>query len=219
MIKICCCTRRESPEETDLYKSLQKVMCKSELSWEFITSNSNGLSYNYNNFINKNIDKANDDDIFMFIHDDVIIEDIYFEDKLLKGHFDYRYDILGVAGCEAFEVEHPVIWNKKNLVGYVIHEQCGVRWATNFGKTPRQSLIVDGVLISCTAKILKNPIARFDEQFNFHFYDLDFCLTGTQKCSAIIGVVPINIVHKSIGDWTKNAEWQENEPKFIQKWR
>ena len=48
---------------------------------------------------------------------------------------------------------------------------------------------------------------RFDEQFDFHFYDLDFCRQAELK-GMTMGTWPISVVHESGGAYGKPA-WRE----------
>ena len=58
----------------------------------------------------------------------------------------------------------------------------------------------------------------FDENIsNFHFYDIDFCLSAHKK-KITMGTVPIWVTHNSIGDWTKSEDWKTGAEKFIKKW-
>jgi hypothetical protein len=56
----------------------------------------------------------------------------------------------------------------------------------------------------------------FDNKFDFHFYDLDFCLSCT-KNSLRIGTWPIWVVHYGKGAYG-SPEWEEEATVFRQKW-
>jgi hypothetical protein len=53
----------------------------------------------------------------------------------------------------------------------------------------------------------------FDERFDFHFYDLAFCMKANEKQVAC-GVLPIRVVHSGLGDSMLTKEWEEANNKF-----
>jgi hypothetical protein len=57
---------------------------------------------------------------------------------------------------------------------------------------------------------------RFDEQFDFHFYDLDFCLTA-REAGLTIGTEAVWVIHEGLGEWDV-PEWHANEERFMKKW-
>ena len=58
--------------------------------------------------------------------------------------------------------------------------------------------------------------ARFDEQFSFHFYDMDFCRQCEQK-GLRMGTWPISVIHQSGGSFGSLA-WQAARVRYLQKW-
>ena len=57
---------------------------------------------------------------------------------------------------------------------------------------------------------------RFDERFDFHFYDLDFCRTARAN-GLRLGTFPLAVTHRSAGGFGSPA-WQENAERYLEKW-
>ena len=57
---------------------------------------------------------------------------------------------------------------------------------------------------------------RFDPQFKFHFYDLDFC-RSCEKAGLSMGTWPIDIMHASGGVFRSDA-WNEARELYFRKW-
>jgi hypothetical protein len=58
---------------------------------------------------------------------------------------------------------------------------------------------------------------KFDPQFKFHFYDLDFCRQAA-ILNLIMGTVAISVVHGSINkEYT--AEWHDSYALYLKKWK
>src|SRR6266851_3268613 len=60
----------------------------------------------------------------------------------------------------------------------------------NFGETPVPCGLLDGLFLAVNTEHVLRSGARFDSQFMFHFYDLDFCRTSRQK-GLSLGTWPI----------------------------
>lgn len=179
-----------------------------------------GLSFCYNQILK---DPSNQDKIALFVHDDVIIDDMFLYEKLI----DSPYSITGLAGTTTFNPnEEKLAWHlcspKSNYVGEVAHifvDKNGnpSTWTTVFGKTQSRALMIDGLFISCKIKDLVEANLEFDEDFKFHFYDMAFCLRANKqkvKC----GVLPIKVTHYGLGDSLHSSEWIQSNLKFKEKY-
>ena len=58
---------------------------------------------------------------------------------------------------------------------------------------------------------------RFDERFDFHFYDLDFCRTARQA-GLSIGTWPIAMTHQSKGAFGSDG-WIDGLARYRAKWK
>ena len=66
-------------------------------------------------------------------------------------------------------------------------------------------MLLDGVMMAIRSQILIDRDLRFDPQFKFHFYDLDFCRQAELR-HIRMGTWAISVVHASAGalgvdDW------------------
>jgi hypothetical protein len=173
--------------------------------------NKEGLSTCYNKILK---DPENLDKTVLFVHDDVELEDMFMLDKLIHS----PYSITGVAGAKTFDKRsQQAAWHiastRDQFVGEAGHQHDGKVWTTVFGPTRSRALVLDGVFISCKVKDLVEKELYFNESFDFHFYDLSFCLDANDK-KVSCGVLPIRIVHHGIGDSMLTKEWEEANIKF-----
>jgi GT2 family glycosyltransferase len=91
-------------------------------------------------------------------------------------------------------------------------------YVTSFGPTPSRVAIIDGVFMAINLEKIASAGVRFDEQFKFHHYDIDFSLQ-CNKNSLKIGVWPILINHQSPGLKGFDDSWNSSNEKFINKWK
>lgn len=177
--------------------------------------NSRGLSEVYNEVINAESKNA----IFLFVHDDVVIHEGALKEKLEKAH--ETWDVVGLAGTASFKVQKPSLWHlndREKFSGAVAHDIDGKNFMTYFGPWNRECVVVDGVFISVHGRAFKKcPELRFDPQFKFHHYDLDFCLQ-CKKLGLKVGTFPIYLTHHSGGLKSYDKSFKESENRFIKKW-
>ena len=67
-----------------------------------------------------------------------------------------------------------------------------------------------------TCDVLLDRNVRFDEQFTFDFYDMDFCRTAEQ-CGLRVGTWPIAITHASLGG-LGTPSWSAAFRRYLEKW-
>ena len=160
-------------------------------------------------FLPNNLNK-----IVLFVHDDVILEDIFLYNKLVNS----PYSITGLAGTKSFNKKaEKAAWHlsssREDYVGEVAHANNGKIWTTCFGPTPNRALIIDGLFIACRVKDLVEKELYFLDDFSFHHYDMSFCLKALEK-SIKVGVLPIRVIHFGLGDSMLTSEWEESNKKF-----
>lgn len=184
-------------------------------------NNKRGLSDIYN----KAIDATEDENmVLVFAHDDLYFHDFYWVEKIIDGL--KTFDVVGLAGnvrrlprqpSWAF-VNEKFDWDvKANLSGTVGHGHgFPPKNLSKFGVTPQKVKLLDGLLIAITKKTLQTSGLRFDPQFDFHFYDLDFCRQA-EKLGLTCGTLPISITHASGGSM-KSESWQAGYKKYLAKW-
>lgn len=213
---IVVCTKSKTEEEFQtqpVYKSLKKQYeCNSpNVDFHVFKDNTRGLSVCYNEILK---DPKNLKSTVLFVHDDVELEDLFLYEKLI----DSPYSITGLAGAKSFNKQaDKLAWHlcapRADYVGEVAHIGNNKTWTTVFGNTKSRTLTIDGLFISCKVKDLIEKELEFDESFNFHFYDIAFCLRANDK-KVSCGVLPIKALHHGLGDSMLTPEWEEANIRF-----
>lgn len=215
---IVTCTKTKTDKEFELrpiFHSLRKQYdFNSNVEIHIFKDNKRGLSQCYNEILTN---EEHADKTVLFVHDDVVLEDMFLYEKLISS----PYSITGLAGAKTFSKSvDKLAWHmaadRSSFVGEVAHvnKDKGV-WTTVFGPTNSRALVLDGLFFSCKVKELKEKELTFDENFNFHFYDLAFCLRANEK-KVTCGVLPIRVVHYGLGDSMLTKDWEESNAKFKQ---
>jgi hypothetical protein len=173
--------------------------------------NAEGLPKIYNQFfVEENKIKR-----FIFVHDDVLIEDLFWEEKLNLA-FE-KYDIVGLAGSKKCDLSKTPAWHlmsdRQDHVGEVGHSHEKTVWTSVFGKSDSRALVMDGLFLAVNMeKVLKTPL-KFDESFKFHHYDITFCLNANRN-KLKMGVTPIRVVHFGLGDSMNTEDWHQSALAF-----
>lgn len=208
-------------------------------------NNSEGLSKTYNRYLNgepgvfsrygpwQTPPAAND--IVVFLHDDVEMLGNNVETELNRWA-DEGFAILGLAGAsEISEIKSPALWHliakPGTLSGVsVFHNSYSDHQGRNTYNNPDQPipakfgdlkevLILDGLFLAVVRE-LTDPVGwRFDEDYDFHFYDI---ASSIKACSLGLRLrtVFIPVVHWSIGLTDPNdSVFRRNEAKFLAKFR
>jgi len=224
-------TSKSQSEMNDLpiVKSIVKLnnICgKYQIHTHIEFDNKRGLSEIYNKALHsEEIINLSDDGFIIFTHDDVEIRDNSVFDTLIKGKEHYGFDVMGVAGANKITIplngDEVVSWYNssvpKDRHGIVMHNHDNEIFFSNYGqKTNIPVCCIDGLFIAMNYSASR--VLRFDEEFMFHHYDLDLCLSATRKHSLSIGVVPIVLLHYSIGEGVNSNEYTEAQNKLKDKW-
>ena len=185
-------------------------------------ANQKGLSEIYNSAIDQ---YSGEPCIFVFAHDDLHILDFYWMHSILNGlnHF-------GVVGCAGNISRAPyqpswafknlqLEWDEaKNLSGVVGHgSQFPPEDALSiFGPPFQQVKLLDGLFLAVFSETLRKNYLRFDEKFNFHFYDMDFCRQAEIR-GVTMGTIPLSLIHESGGNFG-TVSWRQGYETYIKKW-
>jgi hypothetical protein len=179
-----------------------------------------GLSEFYNNVIENNTEY----DTLILCHHDVSLLYTNLEYQVKEGL--KHYDIIGIAGCRDPRVVEKNLWHwmseRTSQRGFAAHPitppDSPATYITAFGPSPDRVAIIDGVFMAIDAKKIKQSKARFDSNFMWHHYDIDFSLT-CNKNEIKLGVWPILINHQSPGLLNiHDQEWNRSNNYFIKKW-
>lgn len=204
--------------ESALGRSLKRHMRQDpRLMARIACQNTRGLS----EIFNEAITAAPENALLVFIHDDVWIDENHFVQAIEHGL--QQYDVIGVAGNARMHPEHvgwcfidsQFTWDDAAyLRGAVSHGQHAFGPASLYGQSAGDAQLMDGVFLAAHKQQLRE--VRFDPQFDFHFYDLDFCRTATQA-GLKLGVWPVQMTHQSGGAFG-SPRWREKYLQYRQKW-
>ena len=226
-LKIICATRENEDgffENSLLGKAIRSTYKEYGLNLHIFFENSKGLSECYN----IGISQADEDDILIFVHDDIAISDFFWVKNVFIGL--ERFHMIGVAGNRR-RIKNQPAWpfikfdqeNKKwtkdksnNLSGMVGHGNdfpCGL---SIYGQPEQQCVLLDGVFLAARKRTFIERGIQFDERFKFHFYDMDICRQFEQN-GLSMGTVPISIVHGSGGNFG-TSDWISAYKIYLDKW-
>lgn len=180
-------------------------------------------------FGNKFIQESKDEyDYLILMHSDVDLSLNEFIKHLIE--VKDKYDIVGLAGTKKlFISQSPLTWftgshkYPNERYGRITHNHDGMMIESFFNKEKpdvfdTEVITIDGLLMCLNKKTLQNEKARFDEQFTYDFYDLDFCLNAQINTDLKIGVFVQPTIHKSLGKSVLTEEYLNPERKFRAKW-
>lgn len=205
-------SREDFEKKSQMAFFLDKITTIKNTHYNIIFDNKEGLPKIYNQFLTEKYK----DKKLIFVHDDVIIDDLFWEEKLTIA-FE-KYDIVGLAGSKKCNLSSSapawhLMCNREDMVGEVAHSKDKKSWTTVFGPTDSRALILDGLFIAVNVKRLLETNTKFDENFTFHHYDISFCLRANQN-KLKMGVCPIKVTHFGLGDSMMSSEWNESAEKF-----
>lgn len=184
-------------------------------------NNSRGLPSVYNEAIKECVENPA---TLVFAHDDLHILDYLWYSRIKDGLS--IFDIVGLAGNKrrvpkqpswAF-VDSKFTWDAfENLSGIVGHGKGFPPSNLSFFGKPRQKVkLLDGLLLAVKSETLIENNLFFDENFTFHFYDLDFCRQAEQK-GLSCGTWDISLIHESVGQ-VGSEGWRMAYQRYLEKW-
>lgn len=222
MIDLVCATRLTAEEfwgKAALGLSLRRMAHDDRLRPRVFFENRRGLPALYN----ERIAAPDAAPALAFIHDDVWLDDYFFYEHAMAAL--HAFDVVGVAGNKRRAPMQPswafpttkFEWDDRaNLSGIVSHGQGPFGQISAFGPVPAACELLDGVLLLAKRDQLRALNVGFDERFDFHFYDMDFCRSA-RAAGLRLATWPIAITHQSEGGFGSNG-WLENYKKYIGKW-
>lgn len=188
-------------------------------------SNSKGLPEVYNKSIAKSI---NEPAVLIFAHDDIYIMDFWW---FLRIHESLNFfDIVGVVGNQRRLPMQPtwacadglVIDNRPTVDTEYISGCVAIGNGTylpdrlsNAGPSFREVKLLDGLMLIVRSKTLIDNNIMFDERFNFHHYDMDFCRQAELK-GLKMGTWGIPVIHESTG--YADDSWRSSLKRYYEKW-
>jgi len=224
-LRIVSATRKEPRAFTEtalLGHSIKMLSWNRRMIVNVTCNNDRGLP----NIYNRAIRESGDDEALLLVHDDVLIQDYYLYTRVREGL--ETFDVVGVAGNVSPEAGQPTwthvrgpdgslkLCERGVLSGIVGHLIGGKKGLAFYGPVPRQCGLLDGCFLAVRAKVLREKRIFFDEQFMFHFYDLDFCRSCTAS-GLRLGTWPVAIYHGSRGNF-ETPEWKAGWELYRRKW-
>lgn len=225
-----CATRETEARfhaSSPLAASLRRCGECTPVALRLFASNAAALGACYN----AAIAEAQSDDVLVFVHDDVHLDDWAAALRVAEalGHFD----VVGVAGNRrrhrgqrAWHLQParaeggvlvPECWDKDFLSGAVAHGVPGAARVTVYGPTPAPVRLLDGVFLAARAQRLREAGVRFDPGLGFHFYDLDLCRSAEQA-GLSLGTWPVALTHASAGQSILSDAWERACAAYLAKW-
>jgi hypothetical protein len=209
-IRFVCATRLSNQDffskaplgrSLPVYRTFPRRQC---IELRLFANNQQGLSSLYNIAIEE---ARSDPAILIFVHDDVYLSDYYWAEHLHEALS--AFDLVGLAGNRRRVVrqaswmyldDHFTCDNYDNLSGVLGHGEPfpNLRQLSVYGEPGQEVKLLDGVLMAIRSQTLIEQELRFDPQFTFHFYDLDFCRQAELR-QLRMGTWAISIVHASAG--------------------
>lgn len=162
---------------------------------------------------NEGLDQS-DNDIVVFIHDDLELETKNLTPKIIKL-FDKNpeYGIIGLAGTDNL-ISGQWWQDRDSMQGQVGHIHGGKKYISKYSNSfedkIKEVVVIDGLFMMIHKKRIKK---NFDTQFDgFHFYDLPICLLNHLEGVKVGITTKIKLYHKSIGEVDK--KWAKSKLFF-----
>ena len=207
-------------ESTPLGRSLRRISFDRRLEARPAFSNRKGLPEVYN----RQISEENRDKILLFVHDDIWLDDWFVYERLQDAL--KVFEVVGLAGNTrrlprqpswAFTTDTPLTReNRRYLSGVIAHGDQHQGKLSAYGPAGQRCVAIDGVFIAVRCRTLLDSGVRFDERFEFDFYDLDFCRSA-EAANLRMGTWPIAVTHASGGKFGSTA-WRAGLRIYRKKW-
>ncbi|WP_118181878.1 glycosyltransferase [Paraburkholderia phosphatilytica] len=222
-VRIVCGTRHSQADflaKTALGRSLIAHQKLNPVDVCLFPENRRGLSEIYNTAIEQ---ARGNPAILVFIHDDVHLLDFQWSQNLREGL--KSFDVIGAAGNTRIVPGHSswvfindrlTIDDRSKLSGAVGHGKGFPCRLANYGAAGQRCKLLDGLLLAVDSERLHERGVSFDEQFQFDFYDLDFCRTADEK-GLRLGTWPMSVVHESEGAFNTPA-WHDAYQRYTRKY-
>lgn len=221
MLEIVSATKRSNDDfvrNSALGISLHRLKADRSISAFIALNNSSPLATVYNS----RIEQPSDADTLAFVHDDVWVDDFF-----LSAHLEEAlkaFDVVGVAGALRrypgqpawHSLDGTMQFDAQNISGAVAHGPRPFGRVRFYGPAPAECQLLDGVFLAAKKATLLSAGVRFDPQFAFHFYDLDFCRTAQSK-GLRLGTWTIPLTHQSKGNF-ESSQWSETLAAYRAKW-
>jgi len=167
-----------------------------------------------------------DDDIIVFMHEDVGIIDGIFKEKV-ELIFAEKNDVAVVGIAGAVELTERGGWwmtSPDKMRGHLIQGKDGGGQGEGFHLQKGaigyfdDVVCVDGCMMITQGRFIKEGLAFDDKTFeSSDFYDIDVCMNALHM-GYKVAVADILIYHQSSGMGVFNEAWKDSKDRFIKKW-
>lgn len=207
-IRLVCATKYnpEAFKKSLLGTSLLRLK---DISASVAYNNREGLGTVYNRFLTEQYRN----EILVFIHDDIFIDDYWIDVRLNEAI--EKYDVIGLTGL-SYLISAPN-WDGISPwdCGTVAEPNPSRLWRER-NRAPHAVYSVDGQCIAINAEKILSAGIRWDERFVFEFYDIDFCRQCVTR-GLSIGVWPLALTHGGKGRFG-SPEFMRSLGLFNRKW-
>lgn len=215
---------RESGENFFKDTALGNCLCHFPVEIRLFEKNTKGLASRYNEAIEE---ARTSPAILVFVHDDVHFLGYHFVSEIINAV--NVFDVAGIVGNKRRVPGQPSwcflnlnwTWDQpENLNGiYGVGKRSELRMLDSFGTPGQEVKLLDGMMLAAHSRTLIESGIRFDERFDFHFYDLDFCRQLEAK-NLRMGTGRISVIHEGGGNYSIGTpEWKEGYSKYLDKWK
>jgi len=220
-VEIVTATRLSEQEfwsKSALGISLRRLALDTRIAAHIAFENQRGLP----DVFNARIDAQDSQEVLVFMHDDVWIDDLSLAEHVIEGL--KTFDVIGVAGNRR-RIKNQPGWKfvddnltsdaPENLSGRIAHGNRPYGPMSIFGEVPAECELLDGVFMAVKKSTLLDRSIRFDPRFQFHCYDMDFCRSAREQ-GLRLGTWAIALTHQSEGNF--RSRWRETSRVYLDKW-
>lgn len=215
---------RESGSRFLSHTSLGQCLRNRPVEIRLFENNTRGLSARYNQAIEES---RTSPAILVFVHDDVYLLGFYFIEEIIKGL--ERFEVLGIVGTKRRVLSQPS-WQftaidpafhrdaPQNFSGRIgLGKGSELSSIDDFGPACQEVKLLDGLLLAAHSRTLISNDLGFDERFDFHFYDMDFCREAEAR-RLRMGTWNISVIHEGRSQLGTRS-WYEAYGRYLQKWQ
>jgi len=223
--RFVCATREPAEaflEKTALGRSVAPYLRAPGVELRLFAGNRQGLPRVYNEAIREAEAKPA---ILIFLHDDIHLCDHFWALHVATGL--RTFDVIGLAGNKRrvprqpswiFVDENYTRDAREHLSGVVAHGKGFPPETINaYGAPGQQVKLLDGLFLAVRSDTLLAKRLEFDERFDFHFYDMDFCRQAESR-QLRLGTWPISVIHESGGNFSSPG-WRAAYSLYLEKWQ
>ena len=219
MIYAFICTR--SKNFSDTTKKLSSYLSRCNISTKFLVGQKSifeGYTTAFKRF------DVQDNDIVIMCHDDIEIltDPEVFKRIIVQNCIQPDTGFIGVAGTTELSLDaiwwNHGLWQQGKHRGHVYHgNDIMTSDSTYYGK-PGRVVCMDGLFLAANGKVLKEVGLEKPEYFegDWDFYDIHYTVSAHKKRYKN-KVVPISVIHNSMGELAGRDSWHKNRQSFIER--